>query len=214
MNRYSGPPSKATPSTLCQKCLERGHYSYECKAKAQQRPYRSRPSRTQQLFNPDLRPKLASDTPDPVLRQCVHRTPGLVIHALKLTKSVGMASQTSIWPNSTRSEVESAVGHTEACLILDLRRPRPPPSLPSRQISPAPPLLNRDRNGGTRAALIVIHNQGGTTETCRDMAESAATVDVVLGLLPPPLAPRNLEGISLGDVTKTTIAGHDGGEST
>lgn len=43
MNRYQrGPlgagPSKATPSTLCQKCLKKGHYSYECKAIAQERP--------------------------------------------------------------------------------------------------------------------------------------------------------------------------------
>lgn len=58
-----GAPSKATPSTLCQKCLKRGHYSYECKAVAQERPYVSRPSRTQQLFNPKLVPKLTNDAP-------------------------------------------------------------------------------------------------------------------------------------------------------
>ncbi|KFY29129.1 hypothetical protein V493_02518 [Pseudogymnoascus sp. VKM F-4281 (FW-2241)] len=67
MNSYRGStigaPSKATPSTLCQKCLKRGHYSYECKAIAQERPYVSRPSRTQQLFNPKLVPKLTNDAP-------------------------------------------------------------------------------------------------------------------------------------------------------
>lgn len=67
MNSYRGStigaPSKATPSTLCQKCLKRGHYSYECKAVAQERPYVSRPSRTQQLFNPKLVPKLTNDAP-------------------------------------------------------------------------------------------------------------------------------------------------------
>jgi len=74
MNRYPrgptiGGPSKATATTLCQKCLKRGHYSYECKAVAQERPYVSRPSRTQQLLNPKLVPKLTSDVPQELLRK-------------------------------------------------------------------------------------------------------------------------------------------------
>ncbi|KAI1363066.1 zinc knuckle-domain-containing protein [Xylaria arbuscula] len=60
---YRRGPSKSTPASVqCQKCLKRGHYSYECKASSQERPYVPRPSRTQQLFNPKLVPKLASDT--------------------------------------------------------------------------------------------------------------------------------------------------------
>nr|pir hypothetical protein 1A9.280 [imported] - Neurospora crassa [Neurospora crassa] len=39
------------------------HYSYECKASAAERPYIPRPSRTQQLFNPKLLPKLTSAVP-------------------------------------------------------------------------------------------------------------------------------------------------------
>lgn len=73
MRPYRGPtaggPSKATASTLCQKCLKRGHYSYECKAVAQERPYVSRPSRTQQLFNPKLVPKLTNDAPQDLMRK-------------------------------------------------------------------------------------------------------------------------------------------------
>jgi len=75
MNRYHKPggsyggPSKASPNTLCQKCLKRGHYSYECKASAQERPYVARPSRTQQLLNPKLLPKLTSDVPNDLLRK-------------------------------------------------------------------------------------------------------------------------------------------------
>ena len=65
-------PSKATPSTLCQKCLKRGHYSYECTATAQQRPYAPRPSRMKQLQNPSLVPKLTSDTPNELLRKYEH----------------------------------------------------------------------------------------------------------------------------------------------
>ncbi|KAI1762207.1 zinc knuckle-domain-containing protein [Hypoxylon sp. FL1150] len=62
---YRRGPAKSTPASVqCQKCLKRGHYSYECKASAQERPYIPRPSRTQQLLNPKLVPKLASDVSD------------------------------------------------------------------------------------------------------------------------------------------------------
>ncbi|KAJ5587873.1 uncharacterized protein N7459_003638 [Penicillium hispanicum] len=44
------------------------HYSYECKATAQERPYTSRPSRTQQLQNPRLMPKLSTEVPNDLLR--------------------------------------------------------------------------------------------------------------------------------------------------
>ncbi|KAF2210330.1 hypothetical protein CERZMDRAFT_99395 [Cercospora zeae-maydis SCOH1-5] len=64
MNRYrTGGPSKATPTTLCQKCLKKGHYTYECTATQQERPYTSRPSRSQQLLNPKLAPKLSATLP-------------------------------------------------------------------------------------------------------------------------------------------------------
>ncbi|KAI9734986.1 MAG: hypothetical protein M1834_002068 [Cirrosporium novae-zelandiae] len=83
---FGGGPSKASATTLCQKCLKRDktssivrqdwkltlslrHYSYECKVTAQERPYLSRPSRTQQLSNPSLVPKLTSDVPNDLLRK-------------------------------------------------------------------------------------------------------------------------------------------------
>jgi len=63
--RGRGGPSKGTPANVqCQKCLKRGHYSYECKASSQERPYVSRPSRSQQLRNPKLVPKLTEATPN------------------------------------------------------------------------------------------------------------------------------------------------------
>ncbi|ROV96776.1 hypothetical protein VMCG_07882 [Cytospora schulzeri] len=40
------------------------HYSYECKTGVQERPYNPRPSRTQQLLNPKLVPKLTNEAPD------------------------------------------------------------------------------------------------------------------------------------------------------
>lgn len=51
--------------SLLANCVAR-HYSYECKATAQERPYVSRPSRTQQLRNPKLVPKLTNDAPNPL----------------------------------------------------------------------------------------------------------------------------------------------------
>ncbi|KAF2399140.1 hypothetical protein EJ06DRAFT_531461 [Trichodelitschia bisporula] len=71
MHRLYRPPtvSKASPSTLCQKCLKRGHYSFECKASTQERPYAARPSRTQQLLNPKLAPKLTTEVPDDLIRK-------------------------------------------------------------------------------------------------------------------------------------------------
>ncbi|KAF2117533.1 zinc knuckle-domain-containing protein [Lophiotrema nucula] len=61
--------SKASADTLCQKCLKKGHYSYECTASTQERPYKSRPSRTQQLLNPQLKPKLMMDVPNDLLKK-------------------------------------------------------------------------------------------------------------------------------------------------
>lgn len=85
-----GGPSKSTPANVqCQKCLKKDmyheasficyvvltfqerHYSYECKASAQERPYVSRPSRSQQLRNPKLVPKLTNDTLNPLERKLV-----------------------------------------------------------------------------------------------------------------------------------------------
>ena len=72
MNRYrstpgSGPP-KATANTTCQKCLQKGHYSYECKATLQDRPYASRPSRSQQFKDPRLAPRLTNLKPNELLQ--------------------------------------------------------------------------------------------------------------------------------------------------
>jgi len=72
MNKYRTTPglgpSKATANTTCQKCLAKGHYSYECKSSLQSRPYASRASRTQQLRNPKLKPALAeTKMSEPVL---------------------------------------------------------------------------------------------------------------------------------------------------
>ncbi|PHH64115.1 hypothetical protein CDD81_4990 [Ophiocordyceps australis] len=66
-HRSRGRPVRSTPAGVqCQKCLKRGHYSYECKASTQERPYAARPSRTQQLQNPKLVPKLTNEALEPL----------------------------------------------------------------------------------------------------------------------------------------------------
>ncbi|RKK19917.1 hypothetical protein BFJ63_vAg10701 [Fusarium oxysporum f. sp. narcissi] len=79
--RGRGGPSRSTPSSVqCQKCLKRGHYSYECKATAQERPYVSRPSRSQQFRNPKLVPKLTNETLNPLEKKLVKGSKGLFIY--------------------------------------------------------------------------------------------------------------------------------------
>ncbi|KAF9942887.1 hypothetical protein BGZ65_001192, partial [Modicella reniformis] len=46
---HSATRAKAPPTQQCQKCLEFGHYTYDCKA---ERVYKARPTRTQQLKKP------------------------------------------------------------------------------------------------------------------------------------------------------------------
>ncbi|RUS21428.1 hypothetical protein BC937DRAFT_92708 [Endogone sp. FLAS-F59071] len=54
--RYPNSTPKASSSTQCQRCLEYGHWTYECK---KPRSYKARPTRTQQLSKP-----LKSMTPE------------------------------------------------------------------------------------------------------------------------------------------------------
>ncbi|KAI7867783.1 zinc knuckle-domain-containing protein [Spinellus fusiger] len=58
---YNTP--KASPSTRCQKCLDYGHWTYEC---TKERSYRSRPTRTQQLKKPLklMQPEIPSELQD------------------------------------------------------------------------------------------------------------------------------------------------------
>jgi len=57
-HKASNNNPRATSSTICQKCLGRGHFTFECK---NTRPYVSRPSRTQQLEKPKLLAKLQAE---------------------------------------------------------------------------------------------------------------------------------------------------------
>ncbi|KAB5589042.1 hypothetical protein CTheo_7520 [Ceratobasidium theobromae] len=50
-SRGTNRTPRASADTVCQKCLQRGHFIYECKFT---QPYKSRPSRTQLLEKPEL----------------------------------------------------------------------------------------------------------------------------------------------------------------
>ncbi|KAH8104563.1 zinc knuckle-domain-containing protein [Cristinia sonorae] len=57
-HKPSSSNPRATSSTVCQKCLGTGHYTFQCK---NSRPYLSRPSRTEQLEKPQLLAKLKAN---------------------------------------------------------------------------------------------------------------------------------------------------------
>ncbi|KAI8380042.1 zinc knuckle-domain-containing protein, partial [Blakeslea trispora] len=61
--RYHSKGPKASTSTQCQRCLEHGHWTYECK---KERSYKVRPTRTQQLKKPVklLQPDLPEELQD------------------------------------------------------------------------------------------------------------------------------------------------------
>ncbi|TDZ13294.1 hypothetical protein C8035_v006652 [Colletotrichum spinosum] len=68
--RGRGGPRQSTPANVqCQKCLKRDMSPVVYRVSSTARPYVSRPSRTQQLLNPKLMPKLTNDTPDDVQRK-------------------------------------------------------------------------------------------------------------------------------------------------
>ncbi|KAK9826093.1 hypothetical protein WJX81_001641 [Elliptochloris bilobata] len=52
--RRPAPSRAAAANAVCQRCLQAGHWTYECKNPAS---YTARPTRTQQLLNPKSRPR-------------------------------------------------------------------------------------------------------------------------------------------------------------
>ncbi|RMZ85939.1 hypothetical protein DV737_g251, partial [Chaetothyriales sp. CBS 132003] len=92
---------KATATTTCQKCLQKGHFSYECTSSLQDRPYAWRPSRTQQFNNPKLAPKLTSTKPDEALAS--NGLAGKTLPDTSRPGAAGAASRRSRSPSSVTS---------------------------------------------------------------------------------------------------------------
>ncbi|KAF9738727.1 hypothetical protein PMIN06_011146 [Paraphaeosphaeria minitans] len=111
-----GGRSKATPTTTCQKCLQKGHYSYECTVSAQERPYKPRPSRTQQLLNPSLKPKLIDEVPSDLLRS----KKGLA------DKILAEKEEQRRKTSGRRSRSESSVSDSDSISTISTNRSRSP----------------------------------------------------------------------------------------
>ncbi|KAE8445309.1 hypothetical protein EG329_013547 [Mollisiaceae sp. DMI_Dod_QoI] len=99
-----------------------GHYSYECKAVA--RPYVSRPSRTQQLFDPKLAPKLTSDIPQDLLRK-----KGVADEQLAKADRGRKRERQSEGPETRTKRMRSASSASVSTISTNLSRsPSPQPS--------------------------------------------------------------------------------------
>ncbi|KAF7722491.1 hypothetical protein EC973_003111 [Apophysomyces ossiformis] len=99
--KYPSSTPKASPSTRCQKCLEYGHWTYECKGA---RSYKSRPTRTQQLTKPlEL---MQPDLPDEL--QDRKGLADKILAAKKKKKTRRRSSSTSSSSDSTSSASSSS----------------------------------------------------------------------------------------------------------
>ena len=175
MNRYRTTPglgpSKATASTICQKCLAKGHYSYECKSSLQSRPYATRASRTQQLRNPKLKPaltetKMSEPATDATSRTQAakdtavgeergrSRSPSQEHPAKRQRRSASASSTSSVSTISTSASKSDhdavpqrpATSHVSDRLVSRSRSPRPRRLEPSASRSRSPPHFDGRRN--------------------------------------------------------------------
>ncbi|KAI8633774.1 zinc knuckle-domain-containing protein [Xylariaceae sp. FL1651] len=133
---YRRGPSRSTPVNVqCQKCLKRGHYSYECKASAQERPYVPRPSRTQQLLNPKLVPKLASDATD-----ALQETKGLADEELAKREAERAKKREMERDDDDMDEIPPKRERSASYDSISTISTRGPSSPPRRKASRSPPL--------------------------------------------------------------------------
>lgn len=62
MNRPNTVPTNPNANAKCQKCLQEGHWTFDCQ---NERTYKARPTRSALLANPELKlPEAALDTAD------------------------------------------------------------------------------------------------------------------------------------------------------
>ncbi|KAL1879907.1 hypothetical protein VTK73DRAFT_6719 [Phialemonium thermophilum] len=141
-------PLRSTPANVqCQKCLKRGHYSFECKAKPQERPYVSRPSRTQQLLNPALAPRLTSDVPEEFKKKKGVADQELAKKEAERQKSERPGGEDSGRPERRRSDSSTSVSTIST---------GSPSSLPSRRGSRSPSPM-RDRSVSPEHKIALDH---------------------------------------------------------
>ncbi|GKT50963.1 uncharacterized protein ColSpa_11144 [Colletotrichum spaethianum] len=162
--RGRGGPRQSTPANVqCQKCLKRDkfivdrfitntaltsterHYSYECKEPAQTRPYVSRPSRTQQLRNPKLMPKLTNETPDDADRKKGIADAELAKKEAERARKRELEERDDELIRKTESKRQRSESVDSVSTISTSRSASPPP--PPRRRSPSPvPSRRRQRS--------------------------------------------------------------------
>ncbi|KAJ0168186.1 hypothetical protein CTA2_8941 [Colletotrichum tanaceti] len=116
-------------------CTER-HYSYECKEPAQTRPYVSRPSRTQQLRNPKLMPKLTNETPDDADRKKGIADAELAKKEAERSRKRELDERDDELIRKTESKRQRAESVDSTSTVSTSRSASPPP--PPRRRSPSP----------------------------------------------------------------------------
>ncbi|KAH8699730.1 zinc knuckle-domain-containing protein [Ilyonectria robusta] len=160
--RGRGGPSRSTPANVqCQKCLKRGHYSYECKASAQERPYVSRPSRSQQLRNPKLVPKLTNDSPNPLeKKEGVADEQLAKAEAERARKREREEREDELMESSSKRQ-RSVSSHSVSTISTGVSRSPSPP----RRKAKSPPPQQRGRSPHSEA-------KGGSRDGRRDYSSS------------------------------------------
>jgi len=118
--KYLSSGNRATASTQCQRCLEHGHWTYEC---SKPRVYKARPTRTQQLsrpitlVQPELPPELADKkgVADNILRRKEKERKQKKQRALSPSSSSSNSSNTSSESNSeSESDSDSSSGSSSS----------------------------------------------------------------------------------------------------
>lgn len=169
MNRYgragfvggASSSNRASANTVCQKCLKKGHYSYDCKAQAQERPYISRPSRSQQLLNPKLKPKLANIAPTEAENLSAIQKPSKEASVRPRKRSLNdMDGQRSSRKRSRSRSVSSF--SSDSVSTISTRSPSPDRSRPNR------PVARQERDVSAR---------GGAGDKRRRPSSSASSPD-------------------------------------
>ncbi|THY39811.1 hypothetical protein D6C97_10268 [Aureobasidium pullulans] len=171
MNRYgragfvggASSSNRASANTVCQKCLKKGHYSYDCKAQAQERPYISRPSRSQQLLNPKLKPKLANIAPTEENLSAIQK-PSKEASARPRKRSLNdMDGQRSSRKRSRSRSRSVSSFSSDSVATISTRSPSPDRSRPNNR-----PVARQERDVSAR---------GGAGDKRRRPSSSASSPD-------------------------------------
>lgn len=173
--------SKASSTTICQKCLQKGHYSYECKTSLQSRPYVSRASRSQQLRNPKLKPALTEAK----------------LNEEEVTRWVQVLSLVSTYADSENSSTTSSRDTEQGPLSKDLEEE----SHRGRARSPSSDRPNKRRRSDSTSSTDSVStistissssgHQGDRSKDFKPQRRAESRVSLSRSRTPPRTRPRS-----------------------